>query len=150
MLRLRKLSTFEHEFVFGLMKANMLAYHELYGIPWDQEWIERNYLDKENLIAELGEERVGFVSLENYEGQLHVHTLQILTQYQNGRVGLYMLRELLRLMLERSAKLLSCKVFKDNPARGMYKRLGFNEVSTEGVLVSMERNVDERLLRYVS
>ncbi len=122
-----------------LMRQNMLSFHERHGLPWDPEWLSRNYLDKQNYMVKSKQAAtVGFVSVEPTSSALHIHTLQLHSTVQNGRVGMYVLRELLAVAAQFHLAAITCCVFNDHPARGMYARLGFREVSAKGVLVSLE------------
>ena len=80
------------------MKENMKKYYDLYGIAWDQEWLRKNFIDKENYIITKVNERIGFLSLEKKQNELYVHTIQICPKYQNQRIGLYVLRVLIKMM----------------------------------------------------
>ena len=125
-----------------LMKTNMLRYHEMVDIPWDVAWIEQNYANKESLIVQRSGEAIGFVSLENLDRRLHIHTVQLTPAVQHGRTGFHVFRHLLSLSEARRAATVTCCVFKDHPARSLYKKLGFVEVGESGVLVSLALPID--------
>ena len=54
----------EYEQAFRLMRENMSAYLDAHQIPWDREWVEENYRDKENYSIFRDGAWVGFLSIE--------------------------------------------------------------------------------------
>jgi hypothetical protein len=144
---LRPMQASEWPLALELMHSNMLPFYERYGIPWDVAWLERSYLDKQNFMVVSSLGVVGFVSVESLASALHVHTLQLSKSVQHGRFGVYVLRRLLALATRLSLPAISCSVFKDHPARQMYARLGFTEVSEKGALVALRSQVANAKLR---
>ena len=98
MIKLLLPSALEYEFAFDLMRENMKKYYDLYGIAWDQEWLRKNYFGKENYIITKFNKKIGFLSLEKKQDELYVHTIQICPKFQNRRIGLYVLRALVKMM----------------------------------------------------
>ena len=143
MIKLLPPSELEYEFVFDLMKENMKKYYDLYGIAWSQEWLRKNYIDKENYIITKSNEKIGFLSLEKKPGELYVHTIQVCAKFQNRRIGLYALRTLVKMMRDLSLQSLVCRVFKDSPVLAMYERLGFERVAQENFLITLRCRVDK-------
>ena len=133
----------DYEFAFDLMKENMKKYYDFYGISWDQEWLRKNYLSKENYIIAKLNKRIGFLSIEKTPNELYVHTIQVCPAFQNQRIGLYTLRALTEIMLSFSLKNIVCRVFKDSPVLAMYERLGLERVSHENFLITLRYNMNE-------
>ena len=143
MIKLLPPSALEYEFAFNLMKENMKKYYDLYGIAWDQEWLHKNYIDKENYIITKFNERIGFLSLEKKQDELYVHTIQVCPKFQNQRIGFYVLRELVWMMRGLELQNLICRVFKDSPVLAMYERLGFEKVAHENFLVTLSCSMNK-------
>ena len=145
MIKLLLPSALEYEFAFDLMKENMKKYYDLYGIAWDQEWVHKTYIDKENYIITKLNEKIGFLSLEKKHNELYVHTVQICPKFQNQRIGLYVLRALVEMMQDLGLQNLICRVFKDSQALAMYERLGFERVAHENFLITMKCSVNKNI-----
>ncbi|TCV79007.1 GNAT family N-acetyltransferase [Sulfurirhabdus autotrophica] len=137
MIKLLPPSELDYEFAFDLMEENMKKYYDLYDITWDKEWLRKNFFDKENYVITKFDERIGFLSLEKKKNELYVHTIQVCPQSQNQRIGLYVLRTLIKMMRDFRLQHIICRVFKDSPVLGMYERLGFERISQEHFLISL-------------
>jgi len=122
----------------ALMLENMGSYHETHNIPWDPDWVDLNYRDKDNYSLYLGTAWVGFVSLEWLETSVFVHTLQIQPADQGLGLGNQVFQWLRTQAARRGMQRIGCRSFRDNPALELYRRLGFAVVEEQGALVEME------------
>ena len=143
MINLSLPSPLDYEFAFDLMKENMKKYYDFYGISWDQEWLRKNYLSKENYIITKLNKRIGFLSVEKTPNELYVHTIQVCPAFQNQRIGLYTLRALTEIVRSFGLRNIVCRVFKDSPVLAMYERLGFERVSQENFLITLKYDMSE-------
>jgi len=64
--------------------------------------------------------------------------MQVLKNEQNNGAGTQALRELYRESKERGFKSLKLRVFVDNPALNLYKRVGFIETERDDSVISMQ------------
>jgi ribosomal protein S18 acetylase RimI-like enzyme len=131
----------EYDEIFQLMKTNMYEIQNEIGIEWNQRELENNYRDKTNYSVYRRDEFVGFVSLEFFQKYLFIHTLQIVPQYQNRRIGYRVFKFIIELAKEKKAKLLRCSVFENNTAIKMYLALGFREIDRINRVIQMELNL---------
>ena len=136
-------SPLDYEFAFDLMKTNMRKYYDFYGIPWEQEWLRKNYLGKENYIITKLNKKIGFLSVEKNPNELYVHTIQVSPAFQNQRIGLYTLRALTEIMRNFGLQNIVCRVFKDSPILAMYERIGFERVAHENFLITLRYDMSE-------
>ena len=121
----------EFDYILNLMQENMSGYHEQIGVSWDSAWIYENYIKNENYVIVKCKQNIGFLSIETIRNSLFVHTVQVQIKFQNQRVGLYVLRMILNIMLIRNLQIITCKVFKDSPVLKIYQRLGFSIIAEE-------------------
>lgn len=115
LLRLRKLTMTEH-----LIRA---------GVPVDDEThlerIRSNFEDAK--VVRAGEDDVGLLKLSRADAQWRVHQLQIDPDHQGRGIGNAVLRRVLA-EAEQANVIVSLSVMRENPARRLYERLGFEYV----------------------
>ena len=120
------------------MHSNMGTYHETHNIPWDRDWIDANYLDKDNYSIFGQQQWIGFLSLEWLDESAHIHTLQLTGAAQGQSNGVRVFEWIVARAREKKLARISCKTFHDNPAIGLYQKLGFETVAQERFLLEME------------
>jgi len=129
MYLIEKTKDTEYRAIFELMKANMYLMQSEIGLEWKQSEIESNYRNKLNFSIYKKGDLAAFVSLAINKSDVFIHTLQVKQKYQNGMAGYTAFRHILELAKEHQVSTLKCCVFKNNPVRHMYERLGFRETS---------------------
>ncbi|RLA58568.1 MAG: hypothetical protein DRQ89_15220, partial [Epsilonproteobacteria bacterium] len=128
MITIQPVREADYQFAFRLMRENMSAYLEAHQIPWDQEWVEANYRDKENYSIFHDGVWVGFLSIEWRDVSLFVHTLQLRKAVQGGIIGSRVLDFLLQQVADKNVSQMECKIIVGNPVLELYRRLGFKVI----------------------
>lgn len=115
-----------------LYEINELAIKEhvvkVFG-PWDPDDQLKNF--KETTVCEdheiiyLNDCPIGFINIERKESSIHLNRICIVPEYQSKGIGTELLKELLVESKENYP--VTLQVFHSNPARNLYKRLGFKE-----------------------
>jgi GNAT superfamily N-acetyltransferase len=133
----------EYDLAFRLMRENMWVYHQRHDLPWNQGWIEENYLTNDNYsIFGSGRWR-GFLSLEWRDRELFIHTLQLSPEAQGSVYAYRVYQWLLRETESRGKTQIHCRTFTGSPMIRLYERLGFTAVGEEGILVTLQKCVSE-------
>ena len=125
------------EEVFGLMKLNMQSLFEERNGPWDDEKIRKNFIGHNCILVKRKGSVAGFSFYELKENEIYIHTLQISPEYQHRTMGGQFFKWFRNLAASTNSNAISCRVYDSNPAYGLYKRIGFEEVSTVEGLVEM-------------
>jgi GNAT superfamily N-acetyltransferase len=112
-------------FAHRLTRSNMEAYVARYWGGWDEDIFARNYRLRENLILWTDDNPIGYVALTWSEACVRIEDLQIQAAYQRQGIGTWILGSIERLAVERNVSNLEVRVFHDNPAGRLYRRLGF-------------------------
>lgn len=136
----------EYDLAFQTMRGNMKSYHEEYGLPWKQDWIDRNFRYNENYSIFNSATWIGFLSLEWRDVDLFIHTLQLTKKAQGSVYGARVYDWILEEMNVRGKAKITCKTFRGSSMIDLYKRLGFTEVAHENYLVTLEKRINKHRL----
>lgn len=128
----------DFDFLFELKKQNFKVYVEkIWG--WDDETQKKRLIDDLNehlshkKIVVLDEKDIGSYATHITENnELFINEISLLKEYQNKGIGTDILTKQLEECEKKNMKIL-LQVFKENPARNLYEKLGFkiyNETET--------------------
>lgn len=95
------------------------------------------YPDAEQLVVERDGAPIGRVYLSETDSTVNLMDIAFLPESRRGGLGTAILSDLIRLGRESGRKVV-LYVEKNNPARGLYDRLGFAALRDEGVYDYME------------
>ena len=126
------------------MRNNMSAALEGRGIPWDDDWNRKHYSSLENYSIFRRDQWIGFVSIEDDQDALFVHTLQLSPDHQGNIYGIKLFYWLCARARESDKRLIRCRAIDGSPVVELYCRLGFSVEAVKGVLVSLAFSVDDR------
>ena len=132
----------DYERAMQTMRENMISYHEQYGLPWNQDWVDRNYRHNENYSIFSATNWIGFLSLEWRDSDLFIHTLQLARQAQGSVYGARVYQWILEQMKVRGRDNITCKTFRGSSLVDLYRRMGFTEVAYEDYFVTLEKRID--------
>ncbi|KAA1246278.1 N-acetyltransferase [Aquimarina sp. RZ0] len=119
----------DKEFLLFLRKSTMVPHLEKADLYLsDEEHISRVeiYFDKSFVIS-YQEENIGLLKYIETEKIMTILQIQILLQYQGKGIASYILNQLIT-KAKKLEKEIHLKVLKENPARYLYERLGFNTI----------------------
>ena len=122
----------DKEFLFGLRKLTMAKHLEQAGLfLTDQEHMGRvtDCFEGSHLLMQTNE-RIGVIKYKESDSFIEIMQLQILPLYQGKGIGKYVLKYFSELAQNRS-KLLTLKVLKENPAKTLYKKVGFKIIDED-------------------
>lgn len=130
-INLRNCRVADLEFVYDLMKLNMEEYvKELWG-EWNQDKF-RASLNKDNIeIINYGKKRIGFSDVTREGSKSYLHNIQLAQIFQGCGVGTEIMALIEKKEKLAGAKRIEAKVFKKNPARLFYRRIGYKTIKTE-------------------
>lgn len=120
----------DFDFLFELKKQNFKWYVDKIGGWKDEEQKERLKQDLEEHLAHkriilIDNKPVGIYVVHITEnGDLFINEISILREYQNKGIGRKILKEQLKENQSKGIRTI-LQVFKDNPAKSLYEKLGF-------------------------
>ncbi len=133
----------DYDLAFETMRENMIPYHEEYGLPWNQDWIDRNFRRNENYSIFSSTSWIGFLSIEWRDSDLYIHTLQLSKSAQGSVYGARIYEWILEQMNVRGKDKITCKTFRGSSMIDLYTRMGFTEVANENYLVTLEMRINK-------
>jgi ribosomal protein S18 acetylase RimI-like enzyme len=97
-----------------------------------------NYPDGQFLVIVEDGRRIGRLYVEDREDEIRLMEISLVPEYRGRGIGGALVREIVA-RAESSGRGVTLHVEVNNPARRLYERLGFREVSESGIYVRMER-----------
>lgn len=149
--RLRKLKEYDHQFLIDLFASTREK--ELASVPWSDEqkriFVEQQhnaqhthymqyYTNASFDIIEEGDEPVGRLYVDRGEKDIRIIDISLLPSHRNLGIGSYYLKELFK-ESKLSGRPVTIHVEKENPARSLYDRMGFEVKEDKGVYLFLER-----------
>ncbi len=101
---------------------------------------DEHYADSEFLIIERGGKPIGRLYLHRREDEIRVVDIALLPEERRGGIGGGLLRQVLD-EAAATGRVVRIHVERNNPALGLYRRLGFAEIDDLGVYFLMEWSV---------
>lgn len=130
-------STREHEFAPLGWPAEQLQSFLAHQHELQHRHYQSQYPDAESLILEQGGEAVGRLYLEQRRDALHLIDLALLPTWRGRGLGGAILADLVAAAAI-AGRRVSLHVVQHNPARRLYKRLGFRTVEDGDAYLRME------------
>lgn len=96
-----------------------------------------NYPGAEFQVILLDGQAVGRLSVQRMRDEIHVMDISLLPQYRNRGIGSHLLNGILK-EGAKSNRPVTIYVERHNPALHLYERLGFRQVSDQGVHLFMK------------
>lgn len=135
----------DYQFVYDLKKEAYKHYVELNYGPWNEEQqleLFNNFIDSRQEfihILMVDDEPIGFVDGQDISAtEFEQGNICIAKLYQNKGIGTDFLTKLIN---SHPTQNISLRVFKQNPAQNLYKRLGFEIVGETKTHFNMLRKV---------
>jgi len=140
-LRIRNCTDEDYRFVHDLLKRNMHALFVKHWGGWDPK-VFRDSFNNDNIkIVEYGTRRVAFYDLEFKEGHSYINNVQVSRSMRGKGLGTFLMDLIEKESKEHDVGKIRLKVFKDNPARGLYLELGYSQIKDEGPAVILEKKI---------
>jgi ribosomal protein S18 acetylase RimI-like enzyme len=149
--RLRPVAAGDRAFLVGLYKS--VREPELAHVPWDdatrRAFIEQQFAAQDAHyrehypgatldIVEVDGEPAGRLYVHRGARDIRIMDIALAPAYRGRGIGSGLLRSLI-IEAQASARKLSIHVESNNPARGLYERLGFRVAGEHGVYLLLER-----------
>ncbi|WJF89240.1 GNAT family N-acetyltransferase [Paraburkholderia bonniea] len=142
---LRQARAEDFTFAEALTHDNMCGYYQRHRLDWRSDLFFASWRESENFILEVEHAPVGVLRITEENGSLHIRDLQIAPVYRRQGVGTWLLHVAHQWARERGLQTLQLRVFVDNPAAALYRRMGYRPVGPRlaqlGVIWHMSRRV---------
>ena len=124
-------------FARTLTHEAMGSYYTQYGLLWSNEGFDTAWAGRENWLICRDDSVLGFISLSRDSRALYIRELHLLEDCRRQGAGSWVLEQMA--LKACGQGLLRLTVFKTNPARGLYQRMGLSIVGEEDCFWRMER-----------
>ena len=124
-------------FARTLTHEAMGRYYLQYGLLWSNEGFDTAWAGRENWLICRDDSVLGFISLSRDSRALYIRELHLLEDCRRQGAGSWVLEQMA--LKACGQGLLRLTVFKTNPARGLYQRMGLSIVGEEDCFWRMER-----------
>lgn len=126
-------------FARALTYDAMKSYYAQYGLLWSDGGFDVAWEGRENWLICNNNAVMGFISLSRDSKALYIRELHMLECFRKQGAGSWVLDQMALKASTQGLGLLRLTVFKTNPARRLYQRLGLNIVGEEDCFWRMER-----------
>lgn len=134
---LRAATELDLPFARTLTFEAMSHYYLQYGLMWSNDGFDVAWAGRENWLICSNDAVLGFISLSRDSRALYIRELHMLEACRRLGAGSWVLGKMA--LKAQALGLLRLTVFKTNPARRLYQRMGFSIVGEEDCFWRMER-----------
>lgn len=140
-ISIRKCRDSDYRFIYDISKRNMEFYIKKHWGGWNPKKFKEGF-NKDNIkVIEYKGKRIAFYDTELKGKCLYLHNLQITFSLRRKGLGRF-----LTALIEKGAKKkglnkVKLRVFKDNPAKNFYLKLGYKITGNKKGSLSMERKL---------
>jgi len=132
----------DYRYCYNLSKRNMLHYLEKHWGGWKRGAFRKSFDPKKTKIILKNNRRIGFYIILKKPNCHYISTIQISKQMRGKGVGTYMLNTIENKIRKQSKiKLIELRVFKDNPAKNLYKKLGYIKKEEDESSILMKKRI---------
>ncbi|CRM82528.1 ribosomal-protein-alanine acetyltransferase [Pseudomonas sp. 31 R 17] len=124
-------------FARNLTHQAMNPYYLQNQLLWSNDGFDTAWAGRENWMICQDDSVLGFISLSRDSNALYIRELHMLEQYRGLGAGSWVLQQMA--LKARTLGLLRLTVFKNNPAKQLYERMGLRVVGEEDSFWRMER-----------
>ncbi len=124
-------------FARNLTHQAMNPYYLQNQLLWSNDGFDTAWAGRENWMICQDGGVLGFISLSRDSNALYIRELHMLEQYRGLGAGSWVLQQMA--LKARTLGLLRLTVFKNNPAKQLYERMGLRVVGDEDSFWRMER-----------
>ncbi|MFA6072913.1 MAG: GNAT family N-acetyltransferase [Candidatus Woesearchaeota archaeon] len=142
---LRNAEDKDYNFVYNLLKENMLeSFIKNWG-SWNEKSFEENY-HKENIqIIEYQNasenSSIGYIDFKFKKDCGYINNIQLISKIRGIGLGTQIMKLLEQETTNHGLNKIRLKVFKDNLALNLYKKLNYNPIFEDDTSLIMEKNI---------
>lgn len=146
-LGIRNCTQSDYSWCYMISEENMKPYVEKYWGDWDSKFFTDNFKIERTKVIEVRNVAIGFYEIECQNKLGVVHGVQIVPEYRNRGIGTKIMEIIEAEFKVHGIETSRLRVFIDNPARHLYARLGYREISEQNAyakkgIVVMEKRIN--------
>ncbi|BBP77950.1 hypothetical protein PHLH7_40540 [Pseudomonas sp. Ost2] len=129
--RFRPATDVDLEFARSLTRRNMMTYYCEYDLLWQEEAFDVAWAGRQNALLCEGEDVLGFVSFSRDPRALYIRELQLVEAGRGQGLGSWLIAQARDIAFREGRPEMRLTVFKSNPARQLYQRMGLEIVGED-------------------
>ncbi|MFA6088845.1 MAG: GNAT family N-acetyltransferase [Candidatus Woesearchaeota archaeon] len=133
----------DFEFIFNLLKENMLESFKRHWGTWNENSFKETHRKENIRIIECDDEQkklsVGYVDFKFKKDCGYINDIQISKEFQSKGIGTYIMKLVEQETLNHELNIIRLKVFKDNKVVKLYERLGYKPIFEDNTSMIMEK-----------
>jgi ribosomal protein S18 acetylase RimI-like enzyme len=137
----KRMQVSDIDFLYSLCEATMQTYVASTWGGWNADAVRGGLLEGIKgggfRSVYIGDQRVGAFAIEHHGSHIQIEQMYILAQFQNQGIGTAIVRGTIEQGQSRG-KPIRLRVLACNPAKNLYKRLGFKVIESTKERISME------------
>jgi ribosomal protein S18 acetylase RimI-like enzyme len=128
----RKCKKSDYAFVYRL--ARQLYHYVTRFEKWDKKHFDNDFKKnyKEAVILLKGKRRIGMFKIDHQKSHTYVAQIYISPAYQRKGIGTFLMKHFEEIAKGRRKKRMRLEVWTRNPARRLYKRMGYKVIKRIG------------------
>ena len=130
-IEIRSSSWEDYNYCYNLAKRNMMPFYKKYKIKWNPKIYRENFNPKFVKILEYNGRRIGFYKLIFRENSWYGSDLQISKNFQGKGIGRRIMMYLEKSVKKKGGSTIKLRVFINNPAINLYKRIGYKVIKKQ-------------------
>lgn len=138
---LRNANKEDKEFIFKVLKENMLDSYQKHWGYWNEKSFDENYHEEHMRIIEHKDVKIGFLEFKFKIHCGYVNNIQIIEQFRNKGLGTAIIQLVKQKTITQGLNKIRLKTFKDSRAINLYKRLGYIQILEDDTSIIMEKEV---------
>lgn len=140
-LTIRRALWEDYQFCHKLAKQNMSHYIKKYWGGWSPRLYRKGFNPKNTWIVLYNKKRIAFFRTKTKKGSLYFEDMQVSKLMRGKGIGTYLMKLIERKAIKNKIRRIRLTVFKDNPAKRLYDRLGYKVIKDKTTSVLMEKRL---------
>jgi len=138
---LRDANKEDKEFIFKVLKDNMLHLYQKHWGYWNEKSFDENYHEEHMRIIEHKGVKIGYLDFKFKVDCGYVNNIQVVENFRNKGLGTAIMRLVEQETITRELNKIRLKTFKDSGAINLYKRIGYKQISEDDTSIIMEKEI---------
>lgn len=138
-LRTAKLE--DKDFIFNLLKENMLESFKKHWGFWNEKSFEENYHQEQIRIIEYNNVRIGYLDFKFKSDCGYTNNIQIRCEFRDKGIGTKIMKLIEQETKKHGLNKMRLKSFKDSRAVNLYKRLGYKKILEDDTSIILEKQI---------
>ena len=140
-LTIRNCTWQDYRYCYTLTKKNMFHYFEKYCGGWKPNGFRDNFNPRHTKMIIKNQRRIGYYVVKIKKSVHYIDNIQISASMRGKGLGAYILNIIEKQTLRSKNHRIQLTVFKDNPARRLYERLGYKIIRDKGSSILMQKRI---------